>query len=145
MYYGDEAGVCGWTDPDSRRTFPWGREHKDCLKFHKDIIAIHRNYEALRTGSVKILIARQGIFAYGRFKDNEIIAVVFNNNEYEQELTLPVWELGVSNNELMVRLLYTNSDFYAMDAKVYHNENGYVRLKMPRQSAIILKNIPTEV
>ncbi len=144
VYYGDEAGVCGWTDPDSRRTFPWGRENKDCLKFHKDIIGIHRNYEALRTGSVKILIARQGIFAYGRFKDDEILAVVFNNNEYEQELTLPVWELGVSNNELMVRLLYTNSDFYAMDAKVYHNENGYVRLKMPKQSAIILKNMPTE-
>ena len=25
LYYGDEAGVCGWTDPDSRRTYPWGR------------------------------------------------------------------------------------------------------------------------
>ena len=25
IYYGDEAGVCGWTDPDSRRTYPWGR------------------------------------------------------------------------------------------------------------------------
>ncbi|MFQ8840463.1 MAG: alpha-amylase family glycosyl hydrolase [Clostridium fessum] len=26
IYYGDEAGVCGWTDPDSRRTYPWGGE-----------------------------------------------------------------------------------------------------------------------
>ena len=26
IYYGDEAGVCGWTDPDNRRTYPWGRE-----------------------------------------------------------------------------------------------------------------------
>ena len=25
VYYGDEAGVCGWTDPDSRRTYPRGR------------------------------------------------------------------------------------------------------------------------
>ena len=23
VYYGDEAGVCGWTDPDNRRTYPW--------------------------------------------------------------------------------------------------------------------------
>ena len=22
LYYGDEAGVCGWTDPDNRRTYP---------------------------------------------------------------------------------------------------------------------------
>ncbi|MFR5730855.1 MAG: alpha-amylase family glycosyl hydrolase [Clostridium sp.] len=26
LYYGDEAGVCGWTDPDNRRTYPWGFE-----------------------------------------------------------------------------------------------------------------------
>ena len=24
LYYGDEAGVCGFTDPDNRRTYPWG-------------------------------------------------------------------------------------------------------------------------
>ena len=23
IYYGDEAGVCGFTDPDNRRTYPW--------------------------------------------------------------------------------------------------------------------------
>ena len=26
IYYGDEAGLCGFTDPDNRRTYPWGRE-----------------------------------------------------------------------------------------------------------------------
>ena len=24
VYYGDEAGVCGFTDPDNRRTYPMG-------------------------------------------------------------------------------------------------------------------------
>mgnify|MGYP002224581700 FL=1 len=24
IYYGDEAGLCGFTDPDNRRTYPWG-------------------------------------------------------------------------------------------------------------------------
>ena len=23
IYYGDEAGLCGFTDPDNRRTYPW--------------------------------------------------------------------------------------------------------------------------
>ena len=27
VYYGDEAGVCGFTDPDNRRTYPWGHEN----------------------------------------------------------------------------------------------------------------------
>ena len=26
LYYGDEAGLTGWTDPDNRRTYPWGHE-----------------------------------------------------------------------------------------------------------------------
>ena len=33
VYYGDEAGVCGFTDPDNRRTYPWGHEDQadDCV------------------------------------------------------------------------------------------------------------------
>ena len=35
VYYGDEAGVCGFTDPDSRRTYPWGQENRELVEFHK--------------------------------------------------------------------------------------------------------------
>ena len=35
LYYGDEAGLAGWTDPDNRRTYPWGREDEELLAFHK--------------------------------------------------------------------------------------------------------------
>ena len=31
LYYGDEAGLCGWTDPDNRRTYPW--EEKTRISF----------------------------------------------------------------------------------------------------------------
>ena len=34
LYYGDEAGLCGFTDPDNRRTYPWGRENKELLNFY---------------------------------------------------------------------------------------------------------------
>lgn len=39
VYYGDEAGVCGFTDPDSRRTYPWGHEDQEMIAFHRDMIA----------------------------------------------------------------------------------------------------------
>lgn len=35
IYYGDEAGVFGWTDPDNRRTFPWGKEDLELTEFHR--------------------------------------------------------------------------------------------------------------
>lgn len=144
VYYGDEAGVCGWTDPDNRRTFPWGHEDKSLIEFHKEMIKIHKQYDALRTGSLKMLFTRRGIFAYGRFKGDDIIAVVFNNNDTEQAVTVPVWELGISKVEKMVRLIYTNEDFYASDIKVYENTEGFVHLKMPKHSAIVIKNFAPE-
>ena len=42
LYYGDEAGVCGWTDPDSRRTYPWGKEDQElipAITAHKTIFS----------------------------------------------------------------------------------------------------------
>ena len=53
IYYGDEAGVCGFTDPDNRRTYPWGREDHELIAFHKEAIRIHKEHPALRTGSLK--------------------------------------------------------------------------------------------
>lgn len=78
IYYGDETGVCGWTDPDNRRIYPWGNEDLELIGFHKEIIRIHKN---LRTGSLLFLNGAYGFISYGRFnrKDKIIIAV---NNHY---------------------------------------------------------------
>lgn len=39
----------------NRRTYPWGREDMELIRFHKDMIRIHKNYEALIRGSVMFL------------------------------------------------------------------------------------------
>lgn len=45
LYYGDEAGQVGFTDPDNRRTYPWGSEDMDLLNFHREMIRIHKEHE----------------------------------------------------------------------------------------------------
>ena len=45
VYYGDEAGLTGWTDPDNRRTYPWGRENVDLIEFYKKAIKFHKKYD----------------------------------------------------------------------------------------------------
>lgn len=67
LYYGDEAGLCGFTDPDNRRTYPWGREKRDLINFYREMIQIHRKSLALRKGSIKMLKAEPDLLAYGRF------------------------------------------------------------------------------
>ena len=71
IYYGDEAGLCGFTDPDNRRTFPWGREDKELIRFHKEMILIHKMYPVFTHGSIKILTAEYNCLSYGRFSFEE--------------------------------------------------------------------------
>ena len=81
VYYGDEVGVVGFTDPDNRRTFPWGNENQRLLNFHKEMIRIHKEQEILRTGSIKMLTWANNVLAYGRFQDDEQIVVILNNSK----------------------------------------------------------------
>lgn len=95
IYYADEAGQVGWTDPDSRRTYPWGNEDWGLIEFHKRAIALRKRIPCLKCGSLKPLDAGNGYIAYGRFDENECCAVIINCNDCEISLTVPVWELGV--------------------------------------------------
>ena len=67
IYYGDEAGQVGWTDPDCRRTYPWGNEDGELLSFHKQAVALRKDIKCLKMGSLKKLCAGKGYVVYGRF------------------------------------------------------------------------------
>lgn len=112
LYYGDEAGLCGWTDPDNRRTYPWGREDIELIEFHRDAISIHKHNKALKKGSFKALLGDYNIIAYGRFLEENIIAVALNNNGVEREIRIPVWQLGVRDDDIMESLMISQKDFY---------------------------------
>jgi len=63
VYYGDEAGLTGWTDPDNRRPYPWGRENRTLQEFHKACIVMRKAHPMLRTGSVLFLHNDYGIIS----------------------------------------------------------------------------------
>lgn len=137
IYYGDEAGVCGWTDPDSRRTYPWGHEDKQMIQFHRDIIRIHKEHKALMTGSLKFLHGEQGLIAYGRFNQQEAVLVVLNNDYQDKKVHLNVRELGVQNNRSMKRVIQTTEEGYTMDDNITVIQNNVLTAVVPKQSASV--------
>ena len=137
IYYGDEAGLCGWTDPDSRRTYPWGRENRALIDFHKDIISIHNRFEALRTGSLKFLHGEHRLIAYGRFNSEQAVAVIINNDFVDKEVKLHVRELGVRNNRIMKRVMVTSADGYDLSDETYMVQNNVLTVVAPKGSASI--------
>ncbi|MDD3402314.1 MAG: glycoside hydrolase family 13 protein [Hespellia sp.] len=140
VYYGDEAGVCGFTDPDNRRTYPWGNEDQELLKFHKEMIRIHKEYHSLRTGSLRMLHWENNILAYARFEKNEQIVVIVNNSKDLREVVVPVWMAEVPMQGHMRRVMYTHDKGFTTEPDDYIVENGEVVLNLGKHSAIVLKH-----
>lgn len=141
VYYGDEVGVVGFTDPDNRRTFPWGNENQRLLNFHKEMIRIHKEQEILRTGSIKMLTWENNVLAYGRFQDDEQIVVILNNSKELKEITVPVWLAEVPQNTRMCRLMYTYEEGFTTEYDEYIVQDGEVVVNMGRHSVLILKTL----
>ena len=141
IYYGDEAGVCGFTDPDNRRTYPWGKEDEELLGFHKEMIRIHKEHPALRTGSLNILAWKENIFSFARFNQEEQIVVIINNRSELAEVTVPVWRAEVPVKGRMKRLMYSYEDGYTTAYEEYLVQDGEVVVNMGAYSALIIETI----
>ena len=138
VYYGDEAGVCGWTDPDNRRTYPWGHEDMDLVNFHKAIIDIHKKTPALNTGSYKRLYGDYNIIAYGRFLNDSKAITIVNNNDTEKTIDINVWELGIKEEDVLRQAILTSRDGFEVNCREYTNVDGKMKITLPPQSGTIL-------
>lgn len=142
VYYGDEAGVCGWTDPDNRRTYPWGHEDTMMLHFHKEMIRIHRDYDALRTGSLLFLNELQDVICYGRFDDKDQFVIAVNSGNSVREFDVPVWRLGLPDNlATMVSLMLSTESEYSIGARVYNIREGFIHVVLYPYSSVVIKNM----
>lgn len=136
IYYGDEAGVCGWTDPDNRRTFPWGKEDLELTEFHRYLTGIRNRTSVFRRGAFKPLLAENGMIAYGRFDADEQGVVVVNSEDYAQRVRIPVWEAEVTA-DVMVRVMLTDAKRYNVGSLKYPVVNGVMEVELPGNGAMI--------
>lgn len=142
LYYGDEAGVCGWTDPDSRRTYPWGKEDLELIEFHRYMTGIHKRIPALRKGALKPLFAGQHQIAYGRMsRDHQTITVISNRPE-PAVMEIPVWQLGITDDMILGRPILTFEDGYNAGIVFYRVENGSLKVTMPPHSGAVFVSRP---
>lgn len=140
IYYGDEAGVCGFTDPDNRRTYPWGHEDHELIDFHKQIIRIHKSCQELKTGSIKYIDSDYNYLAYGRFTRQEQCVILVNNNCYDLEKEVPVWEANIPRTGTMVQLIQTHDGGYTTESVEHRIYAGKIKILLPKFSAVVLKH-----
>ncbi|TAE01936.1 MAG: alpha-amylase [Oscillatoriales cyanobacterium] len=137
IYYGDEVGLPGALDPDSRRGFPIKSDWKlDVLDYHKQLIALRQKYCALRTGGYEILFAQGTVYVFARILGDEEIVVAVNvatesaHISFEMQVTDP----GRSFKYADPKLLFGQGEFVWKE----EGETRYLELSLPARSGLIL-------
>ncbi len=137
IYYADEAGQVGWTDPDSRRTYPWGNENKALIDYHKAIIALRHKIHCLRLGSIKALDYGNGFISYGRFDKEDCSAIIINCTDGDLDLSVPVWELGVPKGAEMTLKFAYNGETYSAEESKSPVKYGRLYVSLPPKSGFV--------
>ena len=144
IYYGDEAGMCGFTDPDNRRTYPWGNEDKELIRFHKEMIRIHKENREFLTGSVTYLAGEYNFLGYGRFNRREQSVILVNNSDQPIMKELTVWQLGIPREAILRQLILTSKEGFTTEKKEYPVIGGKLMIALPPKAAVVLKHYPED-
>jgi cyclomaltodextrinase / maltogenic alpha-amylase / neopullulanase len=94
IYYGDEIGLTGATDPFSRAAFPWHDEsewNQPLLDFFRRAGRLRTQHAVLRTGDFTAVHAKKDVFAFRRRLDSQTAIVAFNRSQKNAviDITLP--------------------------------------------------------
>ena len=138
IYYGDEVGVCGFTDPDSRRTYPWGHENLELLEYHRYMNRWHKVRKELKSGSLIKLISAAGAVCYARVLKDNVSVIVINTGEYAKKIDIPLYLTGMRDNAIISRVIYTNGTGYNVGRVTYENDNGYLNIEIEPHSGYLL-------
>jgi cyclomaltodextrinase len=96
IYYGDEIGMTGASDPDNRRMMRFDNNlneyESQTFKDVSKLTHIRKDHSALRYGDFLTLQADKNIYAYVRSDMNERILVILNKSENEQLINLKLPE-----------------------------------------------------
>ncbi len=139
LYYGDEAGQVGFTDPDNRRTYPWGSEDMDLLNFHREMIRIHKEHEAFKTGSIQFVWGEYNFLCYARYNRREHFLVVLNNDAVSRTVEMVVWPVGLPKECELEQIMYSHEDGFSTNPVTYEVKDGKLNITLTEFSAVVLR------
>jgi glycosidase len=149
IWYGDEVGMWGADDPDTRKPMIWTDIQYDketthpfvkyrkadkveqdtiLLNYYKKLIQIRKSNPVLVDGLLNFVLTDdiKNVLAYSRSNSDAEIIVVFNKSVKEQELEIPV-----KNDGAYLNLLNESS---------IQSKNGKIKVKLEGMKAVILKH-----
>jgi len=101
IYYGDEIGMVGDTDPMCRAGMIWdaSRQNQQILDAYRTLVHLRRSHPALVDGAVEPLHIFGNIYAYQRTLSTDSVIVVLNPREARSGYRIPLgkWQENQPN------------------------------------------------
>jgi glycosidase len=130
IYYGDEVGLPGGLDPDSRRGFPLSADWDgEIFAYHRLLIELRHAQPALRVGDYQVLFAAGNVYVFARILEAKELIVAINVGTEADTTTLIPAESGLKTQPQ--RQLFGNSE-YEWTAE------GQLILHLPPRSGCVL-------
>ena len=113
IYYGDEIGLDGGEEPQSRKCMIWEKERQnsDLLNFYKMLIDIRKENITLSYGSYRTIYCHENVIVFEREYKNEKIIVLINNN-YEAK------NININMNIKVKNIIDSKEQYIKSDLKL---------------------------
>lgn len=138
IYYGDEVGMQGCSDPFNRGTYPWGNEDNNLMDWYKKTTSLRNENDMLRTGSFIPIYYDKEIYGYIRMikdgKDvfdhkcnNGFSIVLFNrsiDNKHSISIDLSSWNVKelydiFNNKKIKIDEGYLNIQINPLEGRIF--------------------------
>ena len=80
IYYGDEAGLEGYSDPFNRMPYPYGNEDHSLIAYYRRLGKLRRDEDAYKDGVFKLHIIEKELLVFSREKGGVALVTVVNNS-----------------------------------------------------------------
>ena len=102
IYYGDEVGMEGYSDPFNRRPFPWHHTDDVILEHYRSVGRIRHGRPEYRNGAFRLLRLDTDTLAYERTDGAHTSLILVNNGDDTKTFVLPsgVWRDLTSEDSL---------------------------------------------
>jgi glycosidase len=129
IYYGDEIGMEGGKDPDSRRAFPWlqNKWDQDLLQWIKLLISLRKRTPSLRRGDYIRLLVEDKVYAFARILGDQNVLVALNGSAQERQLEIQCAALNWGDGRVVQSLI---------NGQKYTIAEGKISIKLPAWSGI---------
>ena len=93
---------------------------------------------------MKFLRGEKDILCFARFNRSQQFVIVINNDAYTRSIEVGVCGAGIPSSCKLTQIMYSTEENYSMAPVTYQVEGSYLKLTLPKFSAVVLRHSTEE-